>query len=84
MSYYLGADKVQLQTPAKDQFMTMPGGGGEAGTKPQPIQSCLLIIQQCPLEKYVVLPKNLAEVKYSIVIAGAIRGALEVVLSWMM
>lgn len=41
--------------------------------------SCMLTFQKCPLEKYAVVPDNLTGMKYSNVIAGAIRGALEVV-----
>lgn len=42
--------------------------------------SCMLTFQRCPLEKYAVVPDKLTGMKYSNVVAGAIRGALEVVL----
>ena len=40
-------------------------------------RSCSLSFEKSPLEKYSIIPKNMSILKYSNIISGAIRGALE-------
>jgi hypothetical protein len=41
--------------------------------------TCSLVFPRNPLEKYVTLPSGLEGLKFSNIICGAIRGAMEVV-----
>eukprot|EP01138_Halocafeteria_seosinensis_P009436 gb/GECG01009644.1/.p1 GENE.gb/GECG01009644.1/~~gb/GECG01009644.1/.p1 ORF type:complete len:184 (+),score=20.80 gb/GECG01009644.1/:1-552(+) len=68
-----------LETAATDGLQMFLGVSGKVSGWNSKEDQCEIFLPKNPLEEWVELPPNMADLRYSNIICGAIRGALEMV-----